>query len=44
METESQAEILRKWGCNQVQGYYYGRPDPEVPESEDAIANQPRVA
>jgi diguanylate cyclase (GGDEF)-like protein len=44
VENESQAEILRKWGCNQVQGFYYGRPDPEVPESEDMIANQPRVA
>jgi diguanylate cyclase (GGDEF)-like protein len=44
VETERQAEILRQWGCNQVQGFYYGRPDPEVPESEEAIASQPRVA
>ncbi|HSD91898.1 MAG TPA: EAL domain-containing protein [Methyloceanibacter sp.] len=44
VETERQAEILRKWGCNQVQGFYYGRPDPEVPESEEASASQPRVA
>jgi diguanylate cyclase (GGDEF)-like protein len=44
VENESQAEILRKWGCNQVQGFYYGRPDPEVPESEEALASQPRVA
>jgi diguanylate cyclase (GGDEF)-like protein len=44
VETASQAEILRKWGCNQVQGFYYGRPDPEVPESEEAIASRPQVA
>jgi diguanylate cyclase (GGDEF)-like protein len=44
VENESQAKILRKWGCNQVQGFYYGRPDPEVPESEEALASQPRVA
>jgi EAL domain-containing protein (putative c-di-GMP-specific phosphodiesterase class I) len=44
VESESQAEILRIWGCNQVQGFYYGRPDPEVPESEEAIASRPRVA
>ena len=44
VETERPAEILRKWGCDQVQGFYYGRPDPEVPESEEAIASQPRVA
>lgn len=44
VETEGQAEILRKWGCNQVQGFYYGRPDPEVPESDEAIASRPQVA
>ena len=44
VETASQAEILRKWGCNQVQGFYYGRPDPEVPESEDTILSRSQVA
>jgi diguanylate cyclase (GGDEF)-like protein len=44
VETESQAAILRKWGCDQVQGFYYGRPETEVPESEGAIAKQPQVA
>jgi EAL domain-containing protein (putative c-di-GMP-specific phosphodiesterase class I) len=44
VETESQAAILRKWGCDQVQGFYYGRPDADVPESEEAVAKQPQVA
>jgi EAL domain-containing protein (putative c-di-GMP-specific phosphodiesterase class I) len=44
VETESQAAILRKWGCDQVQGFYYGRPETEVPESEGAVAKQPQVA
>jgi diguanylate cyclase (GGDEF)-like protein len=35
VETEGQAEMLRKWGCDQVQGFYYGKPDVDVPESED---------
>jgi EAL domain-containing protein (putative c-di-GMP-specific phosphodiesterase class I) len=26
--------MLRKWGCDQVQGFYYGKPDADVPESE----------
>ncbi len=32
VENASQAEILRQWGCNQVQGFYYGAPEDEVPE------------
>ena len=36
VETEGQAAMLRKWGCDQVQGFYYGRPDADVPESEEA--------
>jgi EAL domain-containing protein (putative c-di-GMP-specific phosphodiesterase class I) len=44
VETEGQAEILRKWGCDQVQGFYYGRPDPDVPESEESIVKHPQVA
>jgi EAL domain-containing protein (putative c-di-GMP-specific phosphodiesterase class I) len=44
VETEGQAAILRKWGCDQVQGFYYGRPDADVPESEEAVAKQPQVA
>ncbi|MDJ0512518.1 MAG: EAL domain-containing protein [Methyloceanibacter sp.] len=32
VETEGQAAMLKHWGCDQVQGYYYGRPEAEVPE------------
>jgi len=34
VETESQVAMLKKWGCDQVQGYYYGRPEAEVAEEE----------
>jgi EAL domain-containing protein (putative c-di-GMP-specific phosphodiesterase class I) len=44
VETEGQAAMLKRWGCDQVQGFYYGRPDADVPESEDSIAKQPQVA
>ena len=44
VETEGQAAMLRKWGCDQVQGFYYGKPDADVPESEDQTADQPKVA
>jgi len=44
VETEGQAEILRKWGCDQVQGFYYGRPEADVPETEEAVADRPLVA
>ncbi|XSG81789.1 MAG: putative bifunctional diguanylate cyclase/phosphodiesterase [Methyloligella sp. ZOD6] len=37
VENASQAEILRNWGCNQVQGFYYGRPEDEVPEHEEEL-------
>jgi diguanylate cyclase (GGDEF)-like protein len=30
VETEGQAAMLKRWGCDQVQGYYYGRPEAEV--------------
>ena len=38
VETEGQAAMLRKWGCDQVQGFYYGKPEADVPESEEATA------
>jgi len=38
VETESQAAMLKKWGCDQVQGYYYGRPEAEVAEDEESDA------
>lgn len=44
VETESQAALLRKWGCDQVQGYYYARPEAEISEDEegDTPLNIPR--
>jgi EAL domain-containing protein (putative c-di-GMP-specific phosphodiesterase class I) len=36
--------MLKQWGCDQVQGFYYGSPEAEVPESEESVANQPQVA
>jgi EAL domain-containing protein (putative c-di-GMP-specific phosphodiesterase class I) len=44
VDTEGQAAMRRKWGCDQVQGIYYGKPDADVPESEEAIAKQPQFA
>jgi diguanylate cyclase (GGDEF)-like protein len=39
VETEGQAAMLKKWGCDQVQGFYYGRPEADV--SEDEKGDQP---
>ncbi|MEM8575845.1 MAG: EAL domain-containing protein [Pseudomonadota bacterium] len=39
VETEGQAALLKRWGCDQVQGYYYGRPEAEVPD--DALEDLP---
>jgi EAL domain-containing protein (putative c-di-GMP-specific phosphodiesterase class I) len=44
VETEGQAAMLKKWGCDQVQGFYYGKPDAEVPESEESVFKRPLVA
>lgn len=44
VETEDQAAILRQWGCDQVQGFYYGKPDADVPEGEASKLNRPMVA
>ena len=44
IETEGQAAMLRKWGCDQVQGFYCGKPDSDVPESEDGSQERPLVA
>ncbi|MBB3589364.1 EAL domain-containing protein [Sphingomonas sp. BK481] len=32
VETALQLKQLREWGCDQVQGYYIGRPVPQVAE------------
>jgi len=42
VETEDQAEMLKQWGCDQVQGFYYGRPEQEVPESEQGHVGSDR--
>ena len=44
VETEGQAALLKQWGCDQVQGFYYGKPEADVPESEDASQDRPLVA
>jgi len=47
VETEGQAAMLKKWGCDQVQGFYYGRPEMEVPDEKDesdAPLGRPLVA
>jgi len=36
--------MLKQWGCDQVQGFYYGRPEQEVPESEEALQDHAQVA
>lgn len=35
VETEGQAAMLKRWGCDQVQGYYYGHPEAEVPVDQE---------
>ncbi|HMK40085.1 MAG TPA: EAL domain-containing protein [Methyloceanibacter sp.] len=42
--TEGQAAMLKKWGCDQVQGFYYGKPDADVPESAETLKDHPLVA
>ncbi|MGH6736471.1 MAG: putative bifunctional diguanylate cyclase/phosphodiesterase [Methyloceanibacter sp.] len=46
VETEGQAAMLKKWGCDQVQGYYYGRPEAEIADTEesDKPLDRPLVA
>ncbi len=34
VETEEQAELLRRYGCEEVQGYLFGRPVPTEAFSE----------
>ena len=36
VETEGQAEVMRELGCNQLQGYHFGRPVPAGQFSEAA--------
>ena len=43
VETESQATLLRAAGCEVVQGYFYGRPEPlvinHIPAEQKQVAN-----
>jgi len=34
VETEGQAAMLKQWGCDQVQGFYYGRPEADVSQTK----------
>ena len=34
VETEGQAAMLKEWGCDQVQGFYYGKPSTDISEEE----------
>ena len=42
VETEAQAEALRSAGCNQVQGFLYGRPGDQVLDAWDATVKLAR--
>jgi EAL domain-containing protein (putative c-di-GMP-specific phosphodiesterase class I) len=44
VETEGQAAMLKKWGCDQVQGFYYGKPEADVPDSDKNPADRSFVA
>ncbi len=41
VETQEQIDLLRKIGCDQVQGYYYAKPMPE--ESFFALLKKQRL-
>ncbi len=44
VETEGQAAMLKKWGCDQVQGFYYGEPAADVPDSDKTPTDRSLVA
>jgi EAL domain-containing protein (putative c-di-GMP-specific phosphodiesterase class I) len=44
VETEGQAAMLKKWGCDQVQGFYYGKPEADVPDSDKTPTDRSLVA
>ncbi|MGE5259424.1 MAG: putative bifunctional diguanylate cyclase/phosphodiesterase, partial [Actinomycetota bacterium] len=44
VETEGQAAMLKQWGCDQVQGFYYGKPEADVPDSAETAKDRPLVA
>jgi EAL domain-containing protein (putative c-di-GMP-specific phosphodiesterase class I) len=42
VETEGQAAMLRKWGCDQVQGFYYASPTPTCRSPRTRPPTSPR--
>lgn len=47
VENETQAAMLKEWGCDQVQGYYYRKPETDASEDTKADGkplNRPLVA
>ena len=44
VENEGQAAMLRQWGCDQVQGFYYGKPSAAVEDEPEKPLNRPLVA
>ncbi|ODS00029.1 hypothetical protein AUC68_02545 [Methyloceanibacter methanicus] len=44
VETPEQARMLRRFGCPQVQGFLYGRPEAAAVHAEEALAGSPRPA
>ncbi|MDC0887143.1 EAL domain-containing protein, partial [Altererythrobacter sp.] len=42
VETAEEAELIRKLGCTKIQGYYYGRPMPDV-EARTLFDRQRRI-
>jgi EAL domain-containing protein (putative c-di-GMP-specific phosphodiesterase class I) len=41
IENERQAAMLKQWDCDQVQGFYYGRPGAAAPDSETSVPDRP---
>jgi EAL domain-containing protein (putative c-di-GMP-specific phosphodiesterase class I) len=44
VETEAQLADLRRWGCDQVQGYLIGRPAPNILDRDQARSATLRTA
>jgi diguanylate cyclase (GGDEF)-like protein len=44
VESEAQRELLRHWGCDEIQGYFYGRPMPADAAADFIRACQPAQA
>ena len=47
VENETQAAMLKEWGCDQVQGHYYRKPETDASEDTEADGkplNRPLVA